>query len=156
MSCGQVFPVCQLMPSFPKVFLFSPSWVDFLSPRPFARWLQVSSPPGLLDDLLKFQVSKGPIHSSSCFFAREFAALQGDQVFGSHYPFFFDRPVPGLLKGSLHLRLEWSNWSSQGARLLDSLGYFKFHLWKEGGVGLPSSQSLQVAGGPERLVPSSD
>ena len=136
MSCGQDFPVCQLMPSFHKLFLFSPIWVDFLSPRPFARWLQVSSPPGLLDDLFKFQVSKGPIHSNSCFFTRGFAALQGDQVFGSHDPFLLDRPVPGLLKGRLHLRLEWSDWSSQGARLLDSLGYFNFHFCeKRGGEG---------------------
>ena len=57
------------------------------------------------------------------------------------------------LEGRLRLRREWSYWPFQGAKLLFSLSYYKFHLWKEGGgVGLPSSQSLRVSGGPGRLV----
>ena len=36
----------------------------------------------------------------------------------------FFSPVPGHFYGRLRLRLEWSVWFTQGARLLDALGFF--------------------------------
>ena len=116
------------MPSFPKDFLFSPIWEEYLSHRPYAPLNQsVPSSGSQFDDLLSFQVRRGPLHSNSCYFVKEFESLQGCQVFGNHDFTSSDCPVPGLFKGRLRLRLEWSDWSSQGARFLDSIGYFKTH-----------------------------
>ena len=92
------------------------------------------------------------MHSSSCFFSRGFVALSEDQVFSQQNPSSFS-PVPGLFAGRLRLRLEWSDWSSQGARVLDSLGSFRFHFsGKGGGVPLRSSQSLRVVRRTKILV----
>ena len=59
-----------------------------------------------------------------CFSERGFAALHRSQVFGG--PGFLSSfsPVPGHFYGRLRLRLEWSVWFTQGARLLDALGFF--------------------------------
>ena len=132
------------MPSFPKVFLFSPFWEEYLSLRPYAPLKQSVLPSDShSDDLLSFQVTIGPLHSNSCYFVRGFESLQGCQVFGIHEFPSSDCPVPGLFKGRLHLRLEWSDWSSQGARLLDSLGYFKTHSCEVEGGSWPSSQLVR-------------
>ena len=149
-SCGKDSLRCQLLPSFPKVFLFSPSWEEFLSRRPYACF-EALAPPSeegdSSDDLLLFQVARGPLHSNSCFFVRGFASLQGYHIFGSHDSWSKGCQVPGLSKGRLRLRLEWNDWSSQGARLLDSLGFFNFHFCKVGGG--PSFRPSRVSGGPE-------
>ena len=101
-SCDRDFSVCQLMPSFPKVFLFSPIWEEYLSRRPYAPLKQSVLPSGSLsDDLLSFQVRIGHLHSNSCYFVRSFASLQGCQVFGFHDFPSLDCQVPGLFKDRL-------------------------------------------------------
>ena len=126
-SCGEGSLRCQFLPNFPKVFLFSPSWIKILSLRPYV--FDDLSPPSEVgdssDDLLHFQVTRGPLHSNNCFFVKGFPALQGYHVFGPHDFWSQGDQVPGLSKGRLRLRLEWRGWSSQGARLLDSLGFFR-------------------------------
>ena len=62
------FSACQLMPSFPKVFLFSPVWEKYLSHRSYAPFRQsIPSSGGQFDDHLSFHIRQGPLHSSSCF-----------------------------------------------------------------------------------------
>ena len=63
--------------------------------------------------------------SSNCFFERGFESLQRCQVFGKTDFFLSVSPILGYFNGRLRLRLEWSDWSAQGARLLDSFGSFK-------------------------------
>ena len=149
-SCGLDLQACQFSPDFPRVFLFSPLWEDYLSPMPLVGWPQAFLPSGIFDDLLSFQVSIGPVHSPSCFFSRGFVALSEEHVF-SHHDHSAFTPLPGLFAGRLRLRLEWSDWSSQGARVLDSMGSFRFHFCAKRGGGrflcVPSS-CLGVPGGP--------
>ena len=145
LSCGEGHLRCQSLPAFPKVFLFNPSWSKFLSHRPYV--FDVFSPPSeevdSSDALLQFQVIRGPLHSNSCFFVKGFSALQGYHVFGPHDPRSQGDQVPGLFRGRLRFRLEWRDWSSQGARLLDSLGFFTFHFCEslEGGGDRPPGSS---------------
>ena len=135
--CGGSFLSCQFLPSFPKVFLFSPSWQKILSRRPVV--FDDLSPSSVVgdssEDLLLFQVSRGPLHADNCFFVKGFSALHGYHVFGPHDLLSQGDYVPGLLKGRVRLRLEWRDWSSQGARLLDSLGFFECHLCDHIGGG---------------------
>ena len=154
-SCGIDSPCCQFLPNFPKVFRFSPSWFKILSHRPYV-FDDLSSPSeeGVSpDDLLQFQVTRGPLHSNNCFFVQGFPALQGYHVFGSHDSWSQGDQVPGLFKGRLRLRLEWRDWSSQGARLLDSLGFFRFHFCETKGGGEIFHQVLRAARWTRGMAP---
>ena len=77
------------------------------------------------------------------FFVKGFPALQGYHDFGPHDSWSQGDQVPGLFRGRLRFRLEWRDWSSQGARLLDSLGFFTFHFCEslEGGGDRPPGSS---------------
>ena len=94
------------MPSFPKVFLFSPFWEEYLSRRPYAPLKQSVLPSGSHSDDLSFQVTIGPLHSNSCYFVRGFESLQGCQVFSTHDFPLSDCPVSGLLRADS--ALVWS------------------------------------------------
>ena len=59
-SCDKDFSVCQLMPSFPKVFLFSPIWEEYLSRRPYAPLKQSVLPSGSHSDDLSFPGQNRP------------------------------------------------------------------------------------------------
>ena len=108
---ARIFLSFYLCPPFLKVFLFSP----FLERIPFSQALcsvKQSAP---------FSSRSLEVLPLQQLFCERIRSLQGGQVW--LLPFLsLDCPVPGFFKGHIRLRLEWSNWSSQGTRLLDSLG----------------------------------
>ena len=80
-----------------------------------------------LDEHLFFGESQGRSHSGGCVFERGFAAPHKSQDFGETDFLSSSPSIPGHFNGRLRLRLEWSDWASTGARLLDSIGVFKPH-----------------------------
>ena len=90
-----------------------------------------------LDELILFSSQQRSPHSGECFFSKGFEALPRDQVFNKSDFFPFPCPIPGTYYGRLRLRLEWSYWQSQSARLVDSLGVFIPHKC-ERNMGYPS------------------
>ena len=74
--------------------------------------------------------------------ARTVTSLLSDCVFGEALLPLIVRKLVNNINGPLRLRLEWSDWSPQGARLWDAIGDLKPHNVKDivGNV-IPSSSS---------------